>query len=322
MSAARIIRDGAHLPPEVQGAAVTVGTFDGIHRGHLDLISRLVAGAAENGLHSVAITFEPHPLDVVNPAAAPPLLTVGDEKLDVLAETGLDHVVVLAFTHELAALSATEFVDQVLRDSFRMRHLLIGHDHGFGRERAGNAAVLQSLGASRGFSVGVVEPVAAEDGRWVSSTAIRRAVAGGDLPRAAELLGRPYSISGVVVPGAARGRALGFPTLNLSQPSPRKLLPPDGVYAVRVKTDRGIFGGMMNLGPRPTFGEHDRSIEAYLFDVSGDFYGQAVRLDVLKRLRDTRAFESPDALVQQIRLDESDARSALTVASSRSNLKG
>lgn len=322
MSAARIIRDGAHLPPEVQGAAVTVGTFDGVHRGHLDLISRLVACASERGLHSVAITFEPHPLDVVNPAAAPPLLTVGEEKLDVLAETGLDHVVVLAFTHELATLSATEFVDQVLRDSFRMRHLLIGHDHGFGRERAGNAAVLQSLGASRGFSVGVVEPVAAEDGRWVSSTAIRRAVAGGDLPRAAELLGRPYSISGTVVPGAARGRALGFPTLNLSQPLPRKLLPPDGVYAVRVSTERGVFGGMMNLGPRPTFGEHERSIEAYLFDVSGDFYGQRVRLDVLKRLRDTRAFESPDALVQQIRLDESDARSALTVASSQGNLKG
>jgi riboflavin kinase/FMN adenylyltransferase len=322
MSAARIIRDGAHLPPEVQGAAVTVGTFDGVHRGHLDLISRLVRQAHERGLHSVAITFEPHPLDVVNPAAAPPLLTVGEEKLDVLGETGLDHVVVLEFTHDLAALSATEFVDQILRDSFRMRHLLIGHDHGFGRERAGNAAVLQSLGASRGFSVGVVEPVAAEDGRWISSTAIRRAVAGGDLPKAGELLGRPYSISGTVVPGAARGRALGFPTLNLSKPSPRKLLPPDGVYAVRVKTDRGTFGGMMNLGPRPTFGEYERSIEAYLFDVSGDFYGQNVRLDVLKRLRDTRTFESADALVSQIKLDESDARSALTVASSQGNLKG
>ena len=322
MSAARIIRDGAHLPPEVQGAAVTLGTFDGVHRGHLDLISRLVAAARAAGLHSVAITFEPHPLDVVNPAAAPPLLTVGDEKLDVLCETCLDHVVVLAFTHELASLSATEFVDQVLRDNFRMKHLLIGHDHGFGRERAGNATVLQSLGASRGFSVGVVDPVAAEDGRWVSSTAIRRAVAGGDLPRASQLLGRPYSISGTVVPGAARGRALGFPTLNLSQPSPRKLLPPDGVYAVRVKTPQGTYGGMMNLGPRPTFGDHERSIEAYLFDVSGDFYGQAVRIDVLKRLRDTRAFASPDELVQKIKLDEADARSALTVASSQGNLKG
>lgn len=322
MSASRIIRDGAHLPPEVQGAAVTVGTFDGVHRGHLDVIARLVLAARERGLHSVAITFEPHPLEVVNPNAAPPLLTVGEEKLDALRETGLDHIVVLQFTHELAALSATEFVDDVLRDRFRMQHLLIGYDHGFGRERAGNAAVLQKLGATRGFSVDVVQPVAAEDGRWISSTVIRRAVAGGDLPRAAELLGRPYSITGTVVPGAARGRALGFPTLNLSRPSSRKLLPPDGVYAVRVRTESGTFGGMMNLGPRPTFGEHDRSIEAYLFDTSGDFYGQEVRLDVLKRLRDTRAFPSPEALVAQIKLDESDARSALTVTPSQGNLKG
>lgn len=322
MTVARIIRDGSHLPAEVQGAAVTVGTFDGVHRGHQDLIARLVASAREAGLHSVAITFEPHPLEVVNPAAAPPLLTVGEEKLEALMETGLDHVVVLAFTHELASLSATEFVDSVLRDRFRMRHLLIGHDHGFGRQRAGNAAVLQSLGTTRGFTVDVVPPVAAADGRWISSTAIRRAVAGGDLPRAAELLGRPYSISGTVEAGAARGRALGFPTLNLSKPSPRKLLPPEGVYAVRVTTPRGTFGGMMNLGPRPTFGEADRSIEAYLFDVSGDFYGQSVRVDVLRRLRDTRAFSSPDALVQQLRADESDARSALTADPLASNLKG
>lgn len=322
MSTARIVRDGTPLPPEVKGAAVTVGTFDGVHRGHLDVIARLVSAAKREGLHSVAITFEPHPLDVVNPSAAPPLLTVGDEKLDALAQTGLDHVVVLEFTHELASLSATDFVDQVLRDAFRMKHLLIGHDHGFGRERAGNAAVLQSLGESRGFSVDVVDAVSADDGRWISSTAIRRAVAGGDLPRAAELLGRPYSISGTVVPGAARGRALGFPTLNLSQPSPRKLLPPDGVYAVRVTTPQGTYGGMMNLGPRPTFGEHDRSIETYLFDASGDFYGQAVRIDVIKRLRDVRTFGSPAELVEQIRLDESDARSALTVASSQGNVKG
>ncbi|MDQ2890497.1 MAG: bifunctional riboflavin kinase/FAD synthetase [Gemmatimonadota bacterium] len=321
-AAARIIRDGAHLPPEVQGAAVTVGTFDGVHRGHLDLITRLVQSARTMGLHSVAITFEPHPLEIVNPGAAPPLLTVGEEKLAVLAETDLDHIVVLPFTHDLATLDATEFVDRVLRDRFRMKHLLIGHDHGFGRQRAGNAAVLKSLGESRGFSVGVVDAVADDAGRWVSSTAIRRAVAGGDLSRANELLGRPYSIAGHVVPGAARGRALGFPTLNLSTPSPRKLLPPDGVYAVRVLTDRGLAGGMMNLGPRPTFGEHDRAIEAYLFDVSGDFYGQDIRVDVLERLRDTQRFESPDALVRQIRRDESDARAALTVAPSASNLKG
>ncbi|MGI8509462.1 MAG: riboflavin kinase, partial [Gemmatimonadaceae bacterium] len=197
-----------------------------------------------------------------------------------------------------------------------------GHDHGFGRERAGNATVLQQLGAARGFTVDVVEPVASAEGRFVSSTAIRRAVAGGDLKFAATLLGRPYSISGTVVPGEQRGRTLGFPTLNLSPPAPNKLLPPDGVYAVRVQTPGGSYGGMMNLGPRPTFGDTERSLEVYLFDAEGDFYQQRVRVDVVKRLRDVRTFASPDELVAQIRQDDVNARSALTVAAAHGNLKG
>lgn len=313
---------GPALPPEIGGTSVTVGTFDGVHRGHLDLIGRLVQRARERELRSVAITFNPHPLEIVNPAAAPPLLTVGDEKLEVLAESGLDYLAVLRFTPALAALTAEQFVDDVLCRHFHMRDLLIGHDHGFGRERAGNATVLRELGGARGFSVDVVEPVAATDGRWVSSTAIRRAVAGGDLPRASELLGRPYSISGIVVPGARRGRALGFPTLNVASLSPRKLLPPDGVYAVRVQTPQGAFDGMMSLGPKPTFGDNERSIEAYLFDAEGDFYGQRVRVDVVKRLRDIRTFDSPAALVAEIRRDETAARAALTAGVSHGNLKG
>lgn len=310
------------LPPDVLGTAVTVGTFDGVHRGHLDVISRLVQRAKEKGLSSLAITFDPHPLAIVNPAAAPPLLTVGPEKLEVLAETGLDYLAVLEFTPELAAFGAEQFVDDVLRSRFRMHDLLVGHDHGFGRERAGNAAVLQQLGADRGFTVDVVEPVASAEGRFVSSTAIRRAVAGGDLNLAASLLGRPYSISGTVVPGEQRGRALGFPTINLSPPAPNKLLPPDGVYAVRVQTPGGSYGGMMNLGPRPTFGDPERSLEVYLFDAEGDFYQQHVRIDVVKRLRDIGTFASPDALVAQIRQDDAHARSALTVAAAHGNLKG
>ncbi|MGI8545941.1 MAG: bifunctional riboflavin kinase/FAD synthetase [Gemmatimonadaceae bacterium] len=310
------------LPPSVVGTSVTVGTFDGVHRGHLDVISRLVSRARDKGLSSVAVTFDPHPLAVVNPAAAPPLLTVGSEKLELLAETGLDYLAVLDFTPELAALGAQQFVDDVLLSRFRMRDLLIGHDHGFGRERAGNAAVLEELGAVRGFSVGVVEPVEGAGGRSVSSTAIRRAVAGGDLSLAAALLGRPYAIGGSVIPGAQRGRTLGFPTINLSMPPASKLLPPDGVYAVRVQTPTGSYGGMMNLGPRPTFEDSERGIEVYLFDAAGDFYNQDVRIDVIKRLRDVRAFLSPHELVAQIRRDDAEARSALTVAAAHGNLKG
>lgn len=314
--------DDSSLPPNVTATALTVGTFDGVHRGHLDLIGRLVARARELSLPSIAVTFEPHPLAVVNPAAAPPLLTVGDEKLEVLAETGLDYLAVVAFTPALAALSAEDFVMRVLCGRLRMRDLLIGHDHGLGRERAGTADVLTALGASHGFGVGVVDPVSSTDGRWISSTMIRRAVAGGDLTHAAEFLGRPYSIAGTVVPGAQRGRALGFPTLNLSQPAERKLLPPDGVYAVRVQTPQGAFGGMMSLGGRPTFDDDTRTIEAYLFDTSGDFYGQRVRIDVIKRLREIRRFPTPEALVAQIREDEVAARFSLTASAAQRNLRG
>lgn len=310
------------LPPTVTGTAVAVGTFDGVHLGHLDVIARLVQRARDKGLSSLAITFDPHPLVVVNPAAAPPLLTVGSEKLELLAETGLDYLAILDFTPHLASLSADQFVDDILRSRFQMQDLLVGHDHGFGRERAGNAAVLKRLGAARGFTVDVVAPVATIEGQSVSSTAIRRAVAEGDLSLAAELLGRPYSIAGTVVPGSQRGRTLGFPTINLAPVNEHKLLPPDGVYAVRVQTPRGSFGGMMNLGPRPTFGDPDRSIEVYLFDAEGDFYEQRVRIDLVKRLRDVRAFASPAELVTQIRLDDVEARSALTAAAARGNLKG
>ena len=298
------------LPPNVTKTAVTVGTFDGVHRGHLDVIARLIASAHANGVQSVAVTFDPHPLEIVNPSAAPQLLTVGDEKMEVLAESGLDYLVVLPFTPTLAALSAESFVDDVLRGRLRMAHLLIGHDHGFGRQRAGNPATLKALGATRGFSVEVIEPVSDSTGRWISSTAIRRAIAGGDLASARQMLGRPYSVGGTVVKGDQRGRGLGFPTINLSPPPARKLLPPDGVYAARVQTPRGPFGAMVNLGPRPTFGDLRRSIEAYLFDTDGDFYDCCVRIDLLERLRDVQKFDTPAALVEQIRRDEVAARAA------------
>jgi riboflavin kinase/FMN adenylyltransferase len=301
------------LPPDVQATVVTVGTFDGVHRGHRDVLDRLAARAAALDLRSVLVTFEPHPLEIVNPAAAPLLLTVGEEKREVLAESGIDYLAVVPFTPALAQFSAEEFVSRVLRERFRMQHLLMGYDHGFGRNREGDVEVLQALGARDGFRVEVIPPVSIGDGRPISSTSIRRAIAGGDLERAAHALGRPYSVGGRVVPGAARGRGLGFPTINLSLPSSRKLLPPQGVYAVRVQTPDGACGGMLNLGPRPTFGENAISIEAHLFDTSGDWYGAWVRVDFIARLRDTRKFESPAALVEQLRRDETEARRALTL---------
>ena len=305
------LHDASWLPPDVDGTVLTVGTFDGVHRGHQDVLARLAARARVAGLRSVLVTFDPHPLEVVNPAAAPPLLTPGREKLEALAEIGLDYVAVLPFTRALAAYDAEQFVDLVLRDRLRMRELMIGHDHGFGRGRAGDVEVLQALGARRGFRVEVIPPVSVGDGRPVSSTGIRRAVAGGDLERAAHGLGRQYGVAGRVTHGEKRGRLLGFPTLNVEWPSPRKLLPPEGVYAVRVQTPSGAFGGMLNLGPRPTFGEVTPSLEAHLFDAAGDWYGAHVRVDFVARLRDTRRFDGVEALVAQLRRDGDAARQRL-----------
>lgn len=308
---ARVV-EAVGLPADVMGTVVTVGTFDGVHRGHLALLERLVQRARATQRHAVLVTFEPHPLEVVNPAAAPPLLTVGVERLEALARTAVDFVAVLPFTHDVQRLSADEFVERFLLDRFRMCELWMGHDHHFGRNRSGDVALLRRIGVARGFQVEVLPPVTASEGLPISSTAIRRAIAGGDLAHAAESLGRPYSISGRVVPGAGRGKALGYRTINVALPSPRKLLPPEGVYVVRVETPRGVFGGMMNLGSRPTFGETAVHVEAHLFDADADFYDLPVRVDVLGWLRETQKFSGPETLMAQLRADETAARAALT----------
>jgi riboflavin kinase/FMN adenylyltransferase len=299
------------LPLDAE-TVITVGTFDGVHRGHQAVLARVRERAAARGLASVIVTFEPHPLEVVNPAAARPLLTVGEEKLEVLAESGIDYCVVLPFTPMLARYTAEQFID-VLRERFRMHEMVSGYDNGFGRAREGDVEAVRAIGARRGFHVEVVPPTASDDGRPISSTSIRRAVAGGDLRSAAVGLGRPYAVSGTVIQGAQRGRTIGYPTLNLPLPSPRKLLPPEGVYAVRVQTPDGPFGGMLNLGPRPTFGEGTVTLEAHLFDARGAWYGAHVRIEFVTRLRDVQRFDGVDALVSQLRRDEEHARRALTL---------
>ncbi len=316
------VGEEVELPSDAGATVVTVGTFDGVHCGHRDVVSRLVARARAAHRVSLLVTFEPHPLEVINPSAAPGLLTTRDEKLSLLAKTALDWVAIVPFTPELAQLPAAEFVDSILLGRFGMAELLIGHDHGFGRGREGDITLLRSLGKSRGFKVDAVSPVLTSDGEPVSSTLVRRALAAGELERARALLGRAYSVSGPVVAGDARGRLLGFPTLNVDIADSRKLLPPDGVYAVRVEGSRGRFDGMMNLGGRPTFGDERRHIEVHLFDVGGDFYGDRVDVAFVARLRDTMRFSGPDALVAQLRLDADAARRALTALAESGNLNG
>ncbi|MFM8566091.1 MAG: bifunctional riboflavin kinase/FAD synthetase [Gemmatimonadota bacterium] len=302
---------GCGLPPGITRTVCTVGTFDGVHRGHQLVLERVRRAADARHLPAVLVTFEPHPLQVVNPAAAPPRLTVAAERLEALAGPRLDYVVVLPFTRALASYAAAAFVDEVLCRRLGLVHLLVGHDHGFGRGREGDAGVLRALGVDRGFTVESVPPVDGADGQPISSTAIRRAVTDGDLGRAAEALGHPYGVAGRVVAGAGRGRTLGYRTLNVALPAPHKLLPKEGVYAVRVQTPAGPFAGMLNLGPRPTFGDETPTIEAHLFDAALDLYGASVRVDFVARLRDTRAFPSAEVLVQQLTEDERTARALL-----------
>jgi riboflavin kinase/FMN adenylyltransferase len=298
--------------PALGDSVVTVGTFDGIHRGHQAVLEQLLRRSRQTGLTALVVSFEPHPLEVLRPASAPRLLAPGDERLAILAETGLSHVAILPFTATLAGYSAEDFVDLVLGPRYSMRELLIGYDHGFGRGRSGDVATLQSIARARGFAVEVVPPVLGPDGEAISSSGIRRAVEAGDLERAAAALGRAYAVMGTVVSGARRGRLLGYPTINVEPPSPRKLLPPFGVYAVSVDVASGTFGGMMNLGPRPTFGENSIALEVNLFDADDDLYGAAVRVEFVKKLRDTVRFSSPEALVAQLARDEENARRALT----------
>ena len=292
---------------------VTVGTFDGVHRGHWAVLEEIARRAQASGLTSVLVTFEPHPLEVVNPQAAPPLLTLADEKRMILAQSAVDRVAFVPFTEALRAYSPLRFVREILEERFHLAELVIGHDHGFGQGRVGDVALLRQIGAEDGFAVDVV-PAVMLDGRPISSTMIRRFVAGGDLDHAARALGRPYATSGVVVPGAGRGRGIGIPTVNLAPPNPRKLLPPDGVYAATVAWRGGERGAMLNLGPRPTFGEQARTLEAHLFAFDGDLYGETITVEFHRRLRDTGRFASVDALRRQLDQDRRDALAALSMA--------
>jgi riboflavin kinase/FMN adenylyltransferase len=292
-----------------------MGTFDGVHRGHHAVLAEVTRRARAGNLASVLVTFDPHPLAVVNPAAAPKLLTLPAEKADLVKAHGIERCVLMPFTPAVAQLDAEAFVSQ-LCDEYGMRELVMGYDHGFGRGRAGDVELVERLAREQGFRMAVVDAVR-DNGQPISSTLIRSGVAQGDLDSAARWLGRRYSIRGTVVRGAGRGRTIGIPTINLAPPDSRKLLPPDGVYAVQVivgKRETGNekrYGGMMNQGARPTFGEQARTLEVHLFDFDGELYGATVDVEWVRRLREVQAFPSREALVAQLERDRQAARATL-----------
>ncbi len=298
------------LPDDGRGAVITVGTFDGVHRGHWAVLREIGRRAEDTGRRSVLVTFHPHPLRIVRPEAAPRLLTTPVEKKEILAESGVDYAVFLPFTAMLSRYSPRRFVEEILVARLAVAELVIGYDHGFGRGRSGDARTLTEIGTELGFDVDVVAPVSASDAP-VSSSAIRSAVQAGDLPTARWALGRPYSLRGVVVRGDGRGRTLGFPTANLRISDADKLIPPEGIYAVRGVLRDGTYDGALHLGPRPTFRGSPPTIELHLMDFDADLYGAEIRVDFIAKLRAIEPFSTVEALVEQIRKDVERARRVL-----------
>jgi len=301
----RIVRGLESYPPDATASVVALGAFDGIHLGHRAILGTAVTQARHRQLQALACTFDRHPMEVLQPDRAPlPITTLG-ERLELIRETGIDTTVVIPFTTAVASVEAKAFVQDVLVGRLHAREIVVGFNHRFGRGARGDTALLESLAGPLGFRAHIV-PALMVDGVTVSSSEIRGALQRGDLPRAARLLGRHYSIRGEVVRGAGRGRTLGFPTANVKTDRPLGL--PVGVYVCRATIRSSHHRAVVNVGVRPTFGENELAVEAHVIDFSGDLYNERVVLTFLRRLREERKFPSVDALRQQIALDVAAAR--------------
>ena len=313
----QVISDLSVPPWPGSRAVITIGAFDGVHLGHAAVVAQVRRLAADAGARSVVVTFDRHPASVVRPESAPRLLTDLPTKLELLAETGLDATVVLRFDEARSQESAREFVQEILVDALATRMVVIGEDFHFGHHREGNVAMLRQLGQEFDFEVHPVSLVDRPDGvdEPVSSTAIRRALAGGEVDVAERLLGHLYEARGPVVTGDMRGRLLGFPTANVEVPN-AMCHPADGVYAGwYVRPDGSVHPCAINLGRRPTFYEHaDHSLlEAHLLDFSGDLYGEPARVRFQAFLRSERKFDGIDALIAQLKHDIESSRRILGV---------
>ena len=302
----QLIRNLREIEHPLIRPVLTIGNFDGVHEGHRVLFQRVRERAWELGGQSVVMTFEPHPIKVMKPGNGPPLITLTEQKLELIAKAAIDVILCLPFTLEVAAISARDFVQDILVRRIGVREIVVGYDYSFGAGREGNIALLRRMGADLGFEVQVLGPIVIDDVP-VSSTSIRNLVREGNLPAARRLLGRDYQICGTVVQGKGRGAGLlGFPTANLNPID--ELVPKEGVYAVLVHLEDRTYQGLTNIGKNPTFGNDALSIETHLLDFSGDLVGKSIRIDFLERLRDEKAFKGIQELADQIGRDIEQAR--------------
>ena len=304
----KLIRDLADLPKGARGGAVAIGNFDGVHRGHAQIVERLLDSAQRIGGPAIVFTFDPHPVRLLRPANAPPPLTWTDRKAELLAELGVDTTIAYPTDEALLRLSPKEFFQTIVRDAFQARAMVEGPNFFFGHNRAGNIEVLRSLCTNAGIPLEVVEPLML-DGEQVSSSRVRRLIAAGEVDAANRLLTHPYRIRGMVRRGAARGAKIGFPTANVDAVD--TLLPGPGVYAGRSAVGGTIWPAAINLGPNPTFGEHALKVEVHLIGFHDSLYGQPLEVDFTGRLRNIVQFPNIEALKAQLTADVAAAKKAV-----------
>ena len=301
----QLFRDLNELPAGFSAGAVTIGNFDGVHRGHAQLIKQLRRRAAEFGGPSVVFTFEPHPVRLLRPAEAPAPLTWLARKAELLSLLGVDAVVAYPTTREFLSLTAREYFEQIIREKLDTRAIVEGPNFFFGKGREGNVELLADFCNASSISLDVVDPLTTDDD-LISSSRVRAAISAGDVDTANEWLTQPYRIRGMVTHGAGRGATIGFPTANVSAVD--TLLPGPGVYAGVSLTGGKRYQTAINVGPNPTFGEDRMKVEAHLIDFNGSLYGEPLEVDFVNRLRDIQRFDSPDALIAQLRNDVDRAR--------------
>ncbi|TKJ41694.1 riboflavin biosynthesis protein RibF [candidate division LCP-89 bacterium B3_LCP] len=296
--------------PDKSGPAVTtVGTFDGVHLGHRKILGELSSGSGQEMIRTV-VTFEPHPQNMMRKRPGiVPIITDTEQKVRLLRREGVDRVLILKFTEELAKLSAEDFLKQILLGKLNSKKLVVGFNHAFGEGRKGTCEFLRSVKEKYGFELKVVEPHFVGE-ETVSSSKIRNALMSGEIEKTNAFLGRPYCLRGIVIPGEGRGRQLNFPTANIEPIPKHRLIPKYGVYAAAVRHNHTVYPGMLNIGVKPTFGGKDLSIEIHLIGFSGELYGEVITLQFLQYLRSERKFDNSDELTQQLTKDKEDSLQA------------
>ncbi|SYZ73379.1 Riboflavin kinase/FMN adenylyltransferase [Candidatus Zixiibacteriota bacterium] len=303
----KIIRGMEHFIGSEENGVVTMGTFDGLHLGHQMILKRLIDSSLREKLHPLAITFEPHPRVLVTPDSPPPLLTTWDEKVALFSRYMSGHLLVLEFNRELMNLTAEDFIRKYLVDKIGLKRLIVGYDHAFGKNRSGTINDLMELSHKYSFALEIVDPILV-DGKPISSSRIRRAFQEGKFAEGIAMLGHSYSVGGTVIRGIGLGKKLGYPTANL-RIGPRKLLPPEGVYACRVEIDGNKYDGMMFIGTNHFNPGAGVSVEVNIFEFERDIYDREIIIYPERFLRENRKFSGPEALAAQIKLDKEQAMS-------------